>query len=658
MPRNLIAAIVVFACIGITQKSTFAQTAPIPSPAEYAASPDRGYSFSPNGQRFSFVSGSSENAKLYIFELGTGKAQEVPIGAAKFRDSVWGDDDHLLINVSLFQRLDGAPNDSIYQFEMQRTISYSLSKNKAVFIKPMEGISDNASIPIEFIDAKNKRVIVSAIETRTYPLSRLGDAPRYFYVLSLFEADLDKGGGGKIATGEVDTEAFFLDNEGVPRIRYDVDISQGSSKFSKLLNKKWVEFVNWQGVTKVPFSIEGFLNKDEVLLLDRENGKNIPKTYSMSTGEIKPYLNAPKESIDHTILDPVTKSPIGFSLVGYGKNLEWIDTDLKNAQALLNKTFAPKMVEMLSWDTSKTKFLLQVSSGNSAAQIYYFDTSKSIAQLIGGAAPVFDNFKGPPKNLYSFKASDGLEIPVFITKPDKIEKPMPAILLPHGGPEAQDDADFDYISQFLASRGYIIIQPQFRGSEGMGEEFEDLGKGEWSGKMQSDTIEALDWAIAQNWVDKNKVCIVGFSYGGYSAMVGETRAPDKFKCAATYGGVFDLAQMRDDLIKKSDGGSMSLTYWREHIGYSRYSTEKIREISPVNWAKSANSPILIIHGEEDTVVLPKQSEAMVKALKYAGKDVTFIKIPKEDHWLSTDIGKTRFLTELDRFLAGVLKPDQ
>ncbi len=637
--------IFVLIIIGLVQSfpvQLSAQSAP-PTAADFAASPDRSFSISPNGKNIAFVNGANESALLYHLELDSNKMTPIPLGKAKFRSAYWGDDKHLLIRVSFFYKPDGIAEDSNYKYEISRTISYNVTNGKTALLVPNIDVNNNTSFPIQYIDSKKNRAIVNAV----------GNTGRALYV-----TDFDTGQGGKIASGDEDTRSYFLDKLGNPKIRYDTDISNKTSRYMKWDGKKWVEFLSWKDIFKVPYSIEGFVDENSVLVFERIDEKNVVRLLNLNDGKLSPYdFGAPAgKDISTTILDPYNFEPLGFRFDGYQNELQWIDPNLKKSQEILDASFPNKKVDIIDWDESKTRFLISVSAGNIAPLVYLFDTKIKSARILGGALPVFDNYVGPKKELLSFKASDGLEIPVFVTKPDKITNPMPAILLPHGGPQSQDDSDFDEISQFLASRGYVIIQPQFRGSQGKGEEYEDLGKGEWSGKMQSDTIEALDWAISQKWVDANKVCIFGMSYGGYSALVGATKTPQKFKCAASYGGVFDLAEVREDLVEDSvGGGDLAQSYWREHIGFAKYSVAKIAEISPVNSAKNATMPILLVHGVEDTTVPLKQSEAMAKALKNAGKDVTFIALEKEDHGLSTDVGKAKFLSILETFLAKHLK---
>ena len=144
----------------------------------------------------------------------------------------------------------------------------------------------------------------------------------------------------------------------------------------------------------------------------------------------------------------------------------------------------------------------------------------------------------------SFKARDGTQIPAYLTLPPGSEgKKLPLVVLPHGGPESRDWPQFDWWSQFLATRGYAVLQPQFRGSTGFGEAFRLAGRRQWGGLMQDDVTDGVQALISDGTADPGRVCIVGASYGGYAALAGATFTPQLYHCAASINGVSDLADM-------------------------------------------------------------------------------------------------------------------
>lgn len=620
-----------------------------PSAFDFALTDDRSFSISKDGKKIAFLSGDNEDARVIVLDTETGVETPVAVRKeTKARNLFWADNDHLLITVSFSFNDEKGSRKNDYKYEIYRTISYSVSTKKARILVPDEKFERNTRLPILYIDSENQKIIMSG--------SYIWDGD---FVYSLFSIDLNTGRWNELVRGNYLTNSFYVDKHGNPRLRVDIDAKNKRVALFDITDKKKKQLLDIQGNISLPFSIEGFLDDNTILILDLEDNKSVAKKLKLDTIEIENYFADEKRNVSSIIIDSYKKIPLGIQFEGYYPNIKWIDDKLENQQNLLKKTFSDKYLTIVDWDENFENLIVNAEAGNQKTQTYLYKTKDKTAT---GLVPVSDSFLKydfPVKTLEKFKASDGLEIPVFITRPkNPNNKKMPAILLPHGGPKAQDDIGFDYISQFLSTRGYIVIQPQFRGSTGNGNDFADAGYGEWAGKMQTDTIEALEYEISKGDVDKNRVCIVGGSYGGYSALVGAAQDPERFKCAISFGGVFDLAAMQLTGENRGDGVSLSVAYWREHMGVTRYDSKKIHSISPVYMVDKIKSPILLMHGTDDTVVMPEQSQKMYAALKKAGKDVKYIELKDEDHWLSREKTRAQFLTEMENFLAPILKPQE
>jgi dipeptidyl aminopeptidase/acylaminoacyl peptidase len=250
----------------------------------------------------------------------------------------------------------------------------------------------------------------------------------------------------------------------------------------------------------------------------------------------------------------------------------------------------------------------------------------------------------------SYKARDGTEIPAFLTMPPtKSAAPLPLVVLPHGGPQARDYLKFDWLVQFLASRGYVVLQPQFRGSTGFGDAFREAGYRQWGGLMQDDITDGVRAMIDQGIADAHRICIVGASYGGYAALAGAAFTPDLYSCAVSISGVSDLpALMRESVPIYGGALSTSLSDWKMRIGAPNDSALTAK--SPINSVRTIKIPVLIVYGTGDGVVPNEQSERMARALKSAGKSVTVSVLQGEDHWLSRTETRMQVLKDLDAFL--------
>ncbi len=222
--------------------------------------------------------------------------------------------------------------------------------------------------------------------------------------------------------------------------------------------------------------------------------------------------------------------------------------------------------------------------------------------------------------------------------------------MPHGGPDARDVVGFDWWAQFLANRGYAVLQPNYRGSKGYGRKFTEAGLQQWGLKMQDDISDGVKKLIADGIADPKRICIVGASYGGYAALAGATFTPDLYACAMSFAGVSDLNDFM--FTQRSDTGkdSQGTSFWKSRVGSDWDNSDKLKATSPALHAAQVKCPILLMHGKGDTTVRIKQSMIEYEALKDAGKDVRFIRFDGEDHYLNFADTRIRMLKELEAFL--------
>jgi dipeptidyl aminopeptidase/acylaminoacyl peptidase len=222
--------------------------------------------------------------------------------------------------------------------------------------------------------------------------------------------------------------------------------------------------------------------------------------------------------------------------------------------------------------------------------------------------------------------------------------------MPHGGPESRDYPGFDYWSQFVASRGYVVIQPQFRGSAGFGLDFMHAGYREWGGKMQTDLLDGVSALAAKGQTDPSRVCIVGWSYGGYAALEGITSHPEAYKCAVSVNGISDLQRLMKEEIQRG-GGRGAIEDEHNMLGDPAQDGAQLADYSPIHHVDRAGGPVLLVGGQDDQTVIFEQSALMQKALEDAGKQVELVSFKGDDHQLHTTADRTAMLEALDKFLA-------
>ncbi|TKB45606.1 S9 family peptidase [Thalassotalea mangrovi] len=244
----------------------------------------------------------------------------------------------------------------------------------------------------------------------------------------------------------------------------------------------------------------------------------------------------------------------------------------------------------------------------------------------------------------SYQARDGLNIEGYLTLPKGGEgKKLPTIIFPHGGPISHESSGFDYWSQFLANRGYAVLQMDFRGSSGYGFDFMQMGIASWGQAMQDDVEDGARWMIDNGIADPERICILGASYGGYAALMGTIKSPELYQCAISFAGVMDV-----EALVKSHRRFINYEIAKKQIGDD---FDLLWEISPLKHVKKVNVPVLLMHGEKDRSVRYSQSEDMFDELEDEGKQVEFITLEDGDHYLSNAQNRLIVFQAIERFLA-------
>jgi dipeptidyl aminopeptidase/acylaminoacyl peptidase len=353
--------------------------------------------------------------------------------------------------------------------------------------------------------------------------------------------------------------------------------------------------------------------------------------------------------VQSVVWDDFARLPVAVVLEGPGTPNQWIDPDARQRFETLLKTFPGMQVGIGSESRDHQRLVVTVATASTPAVFYLVDFRTHHAEIVGEQYPDLAHASLGQVRAITYKARDGTDIPAYLTlPPDATPANLPLVVLPHGGPEARDFPEFDWWAQFLATRGYAVLQPQFRGSTGFGTAFRLAGRLQWGGLMQDDVTDGVKSLVAQGIADAHRVCIVGASYGGYVALAGAAYTPDLYVCAVSINGVSDLPQAQYWIERHSGSDSNSLAYWHESMGSH---LADLQAHSPRDSIGTIRVPLLIMYSADDTVVPPEQSLQMARALSRAGKSVRLVKLAGDDHALSRSQTRTQMLTELESFLA-------
>ncbi len=330
-------------------------------------------------------------------------------------------------------------------------------------------------------------------------------------------------------------------------------------------------------------------------------------------------------------------------LIGLSSNhgvAHFFDPKLQARYNGMSKFFSGYHVTVWGHTDDLGRMLVETDGGDDSGTFWTVDIAggKGAANFAQAYPLVTDKDVGPTR-MFDYKASDGLAMDGLLTLPPGREaKNLPVVILPHGGPiVGGDHVGFDWWAQALASRGYAVFQPNYRGTDGYGKAFRDAANGEWGGKMQTDLSDGMAALAAQGIVDSKRACIVGGSYGGYAALAGVTLQHGVYRCAVAVAPVTDLKALIQ--WENDTHGYGEIARWWHHLMDKSSNPSILRDVSPALQAARADAPILLIHGDSDTTVPIAQSQEMERALKAAGKPVEFIVLKGDDHHLS--FGTTR-----------------
>lgn len=335
---------------------------------------------------------------------------------------------------------------------------------------------------------------------------------------------------------------------------------------------------------------------------------------------------------------------LGVRVSGSRRTIVWLDPAMKEAQAFLDESAVNASARIQSVSRDQSKMLVRISTADNPGLIFYFDARAKVLAKIASVNEAIGSRRLSRAKYVRYKARDGLEIEGVLTLPKgRTAKNLPLIVMPHGGPWSQDRLTYDYWAQFLANRGYAVLQPNFRGSTGYGEDFLKRGQGQMGFAMQDDISDGVKWAVDKNIADPNRVCIVGASYGGYAAMWGIVKDPEQYRCAIAVSGVSALRREVNDF-----GGSV-----RENLYKAQWKkmTPDFKAVSPLYAVDRIKSPLLLIHGKKDVTVDHVQSVKMHKAMKKAGKEVEFVSLDLADHYFTREADRLTLLRSMGAFLA-------
>ena len=614
-------------------------------------------SLSPDGTKVAFVSpGPAQSTIVQVLDLKTGSAKPVNYANGDpmtLSSCGWASNDRLVctlygisdreggwIAYSRLVALNADGSDVLPLGVMQRTQDY-VSRSDGSVIDWRVGTSPRVLLQRNYVPLKSNITTVGSklqglgvdlLDTTTGKVDHIESADP---VVGNYIAD----GQGNIRM-KVQYESF--------RFGY-TDDGRRTYYYRVAGNRDWKPFGVYNASTDqgmFPLAVDGAANVAYVL--EKTAGRDVLYRVALDGSMKKDVAFADdKVDIDRIVRVGRHGRVVGASFSREKREVEYFDAEYRTLLGRLHKAL-PQLPQISILDSSadEKKHLVYAASDTDAGRYFLYDSATRALSPLGQVRPELAGMPLGTVKPITYTAADGTAVPGYLTLPRdrKDGEKIAAIVMPHGGPAARDEWGFDWLAQFFVARGYAVLQPNYRGSSGYGQDwFQDNGFRSWKTAI-GDVNDAGRWLVKEGIADPKKLAIVGWSYGGYAALQSNVVDPGLFKAVVAIAPVTDLGLLRGEW--GTDGNKVA----RDYIGDGPH----VAEGSPLRHASAFQVPVMMFHGTKDINVAVNESRLMDKALAKAGKKSELIVYPKIDHQLSDSTVRTDMLTRADAFLTKTL----
>jgi len=484
------------------------------------------------------------------------------------------------------------------------------------------------------------------------PPSRPAAPPGWQPFPDLYRINFDTGAAERVATGSARSLNWVLDANAEIIAESEYDSNSGDWKVFKPASPGQPLL---SGNSPFKFGLGGLSRTPNTVLVASGGSETEIKELNLNTGQTETLL--PPDKVKTLIRGRVTHLLLGAVTVDDSDSSSLMfDPTLDRNYRSVAKEFAGHDIKLVSVSTDLNSMLVHISGHDTAGTWELVNFPGGKGTLVAKDYPQLPDDAIGSTQTIDYKAADGLALQGVLTlPPGKAGKKLPLVVLVHSGPQGRALPRFNWIAQALATRGYAVFQPNFRGSDGYGLAFRNAGFGEWGRKMQTDISDGVAALAEKGIIDPHRVCIAGSSYGGYAALAGVTLQNGLYRCAVSYAGISDLRAFLNVYAEEGKGHTEhyeqpGMRFELSYLGAGSANDRSLDRISPLWLADKADAPILLIHGDRDTVVRVDQSLDMAKALKDAGKPVELVTLDGEDHSLSRSATRLQMLKAMVAFI--------
>ncbi len=591
---------------------------------DFFKNPDKaGYRISPNGEYFSYLAPYENRLNIFLENLNTGESNRITSEKNRdIRDYFWGND-----NTIVFLKDDrGDENFKLYSIDIHGNNEKNLTPFDSVTTQIIDDLEDSDTEIIIGLNKRNKEIFDAyRLNIETGEMILAAENPGN---ISGWVTDHDGKIRAATSTDGVNTSLMYRDSEDLP--------------FSTILTTSFREQINPLFFTFDNKYIYASSNvgrdKSAIIKYDIKNGKEMEIIYENPDVDVEQLKYSEKRKVLTTI--PFTT---------WKRERKFLDKETENIYNRINNELGNYEVVITDMNKNEDKFLIRTYSDRSWGSNYYYDLKTDKLRKLSDVSPWLDENEMAEMKPVIYTSRDGLKIHGYLTLPKGVEpKNLPVVINPHGGPWYRDTWGFNPEVQFLANRGYAILQMNFRGSTGYGRDFWEKSFKQWGKTMQHDISDGVKYLIDEGIANPKKIAIYGASYGGYATLSGLAFSPELYAAGVDYVGVSNLFTFMKTFPP----------YWKpylqmmyEMVGDPVKDSSLLAEASPVFNVDKIIAPLFVAQGKMDPRVNIEESNQIVSALKKRGIDVPYMVKDNEGHGFMNEENRFDFYEAMEKFLA-------
>ncbi len=585
------------------------------------------YQISPNGQYFSFMAPYKNRMNVFVQKRGSDSA--VRLTSETDRDIAgyfWPNNDQIL-----FVRDDGGnENYKLYGVNIDGSDLLCFTDYEGVRTQIIDDLED---IPGEVIIGMNKR------------------DPRVFdpYRLNIKTGEMEM-----LAENPGNIQGWMFDHDG--KLRAAMAIVDGVN--TSLLYRE-TENDEWETVLTTSFKDElsprffTFDNENVIAISNLGRDKSAAVEFDIANGEeVKVLYENPDYDVSNVTYSHKRKVITTASYTSWKRERHFFDEESKKLFERIERELGDYELGITASNKDEDVFIIRTYSDRSLGSYYIYDKNTDKIEKITEVSPWIDENEMAKVFPIQYQARDGITINGYLTLPKgytpETAKDLPFIVNPHGGPWYRDGWGFNPEIQFLANRGYGVLQMNFRGSTGYGKEFWEISFKEWGRTMQDDITDGTNWLIEKGYADPDRIAIYGGSYGGYATLMGLVKEPDLYAAGVDYVGVSNMFTFMKTIPPYWEP---MLNMFYEMVGNPKEDSLMLREVSPVFHADQITAPLFVVQGRNDPRVNVDESDQMVAAMKERGVDVEYMVKDNEGHGFRNEENRFEFYRAMEAFLA-------